>query len=264
VSGQRGQAIVGVLVIMTLVFLLAGAVAIGTSTLLTRLRGPAITVESDLTARSAAAAAAAGALNGATTGKCQPQAPVQAQRTVAPAPVNFSLPASNGGHASPQRAYCVAMQQVSGALNRVVIRPTGSCTKTGIGSPSTDLWIFVAARWLRSGGAYVASMTDRCLAAAPTTSPCSTVIPNATDPAIPVAMSCPIHGTVDAALFVYGATAAFTAYLAAQDSGSGSGRYYLAVAGTGLARPADVEQVLLFQPTSGNSSPQVRLEGPLP
>jgi hypothetical protein len=263
VSEQRGQAIVGVLVIMTLIFVLAGAVAIGTTTLLTRLRGPATAVENDLTVRSAAAAAAATALNGA----CPLWTPAQAQQTVAPTRiVTFDLPPPNGSRASAQHAYCVAMQQAFGTVTPQRIQAS-SCTTTRISNPAssnTSLWIFFAAQWRRSGGtysggAYMTSASGPCRSLPPPKPLCSALVWNAADPVIPLTMSCAIPPG-GASLFVYGATATFTAYLASQDK---AGSCYLAVASTGLAH-GPFEQVLLFQAASAGSRPELRLEGPLP
>ncbi len=55
---QSGQALVGVLVVMILIFLLAGAVSVGASSLLIRMRAIGSDVTHDSALHSAVAAAA--------------------------------------------------------------------------------------------------------------------------------------------------------------------------------------------------------------
>jgi hypothetical protein len=125
-GGQRGQALVGVMVVMVILFALAGAVAIGASTLLNG-RGGAAATSDDFRLRSAvndSVAQIAGSTSVCGAAPAPSPLPTPTSSPV-PTPLSLALPPPD----STSQAQCVRMDGVAvGAVQRLATTPPASGT----------------------------------------------------------------------------------------------------------------------------------------
>ena len=279
-SGQRGQAIVGVLVVMTLVFLLAGAVSIGASAVLAREAKPRDGVTDDLFVQSAVSASAShvAAQGASSCPTLNPPGSGAAGGTGgavnAPPPFTITLPPTPGtaDPALKDRAYCAGVGRAAGAPDRLNLSwPSGDCSVTPLPGGQSAVWVLMGTRsWSSKSFAYVAESPQQ---------PCPTVLP--TDPSVKcsavtganpksagpmafIAMFCDLSAARQPT-FLYVVNnhvrSPQHAYLGASDPHS-STTCYLVESGTHLAPPNDTEEALILVP--GSQRAQVRYEEALP
>ena len=258
---QKGQALVGVLVVMILIFLLAGAVSIGAAALLARLQGTGNAFTDDFAAQSAVAAAASFAT----------AHPSGCSAAVSGLPSTFTVPHPPPGR--PQPGLCTSLAGVPpspfssfdlGAWS------SDGCSVTDLSpfkSAQITLWIFFNARWRGSAFAYVDNVSPPSgTISAPA---CPQVMPSSKLPcsarpspeAFPVAVSCTL--AEHPFLFVRNAARqpkqAFYLQPASQDN---DGTLYVTAAGTGRGPGKDYEGAILYR--TGRGALQLRYEAPLP
>lgn len=258
---QSGQALVGVLVVMILIFLLAGAVSVGAAALLARLQGAGNAFTDDFAAQSAVAAAASFAA--AHPSGC-PAAPSGLSSS-------FTVPHPPPGR--PQPGLCTSLSGVPptpfSSFNLSAWSSDG-CSVTDLSpfkSAQITLWIFFNARWRGSAFAYVdnvnlptgSTSAPGCPQAMPSGKlPCSA---RPTPEAFPVALSCTLAERPF--LFVRNAARqpqqAFYLQPASQDN---DGTLYVTAAGTGRGPGKDYEGAVLYR--TGRGALQLRYEAPLP
>jgi hypothetical protein len=280
-SGQQGQALVGVLVVMMLVLLLAGAVAVGTSTLVVSERRPDDAVAKDLTVQSVVAASVSHVANGAagcTSASSTSLVPsgddgdrgatrTSPSSTPAPASIVVSAPAFPEKLPNPTSVaqqvnvsvYCLRVPFVrDGPLTRQRPRAVqgsvpNSCWSADLPSALTGaaFWVFFDARWPDGGAAFVAN-GGQSQCPSPTNGKCLEPAGRAA-PVTQIAISCSANSltrVTNPALYIRSSSALTPSpvFVAAQDSAS-SAAYYLLAAGTGSGRDFE-EGVVLARSTS--------------
>ena len=233
---QRGQALVAVLVVMMLIFLLAGAVSIGATNLLNRTDGTHDVAADDLAVQSAVAVAADHAANRRSCGASQ-------------AP-DFTVGRNVG--------FCVSLTEIPPAapLNSLALTQRGpdGCSVTELKSTGTVKWwvIILTAHWQPGSYAYIG---DAGAAACPPSRPpgisqgCfAEQLRNAYPVAYPVALKC-TPAITRPALFVRNGPGQTRSALSMQlDSSPGTGVLYVTVTSTGLVSPRDYEEAILYSP----------------
>jgi hypothetical protein len=249
---QHGQALVGVLVVMILVFLLAGAVSIGASSLMARMGNHGQAVAEDFAAQSAVAAAASYA---ASTSSCVGNI------------ADFTVAQPSPG---PQAGRCAGLSGVPlNSLNTKDLGQwSGDCSATNLTSyQNSNLVIFFNARWLppsipgHTMSAYIdkfqATSRDPCSTnPAPGNAPCSAAKPDAgvSPLVLPCNLTAPPTGTLWY-LIVRNAAAqprqVFFLSYTTPGIQSNTGTLYVTVAGTGLPTPRDFEQAIFYSPSKG-------------
>lgn len=269
---QSGQALVGVLVVMILIFLLAGAVSVGAGSLLTRMRTTGSDVTDDFAVQGAVAAAASHAASqtNPTTG-C-----LTSSGSTFPIP----LPSNPPGQASTgsQTGRCVGFSGMSmNAFSRVDVGPwLNGCSTTDITAyQNNNVSIFFDRRWQlgQNTAAYVEKApttgTVNCLAT-PTLSNRVCLAPAQAAIYPPVAFQCQLP-TVPSGTGLYLVISSGTGqpkqafFVSSPSAGSqtNTGFLYLTVAGTGLPSPRDYEEGHFYLQ---NKTAQLQLlyEAPLP
>jgi len=262
---QRGQALVGVLVVMILIFLLAGAVSIGASALMARMGNHSQAVAEDFAAQSAIAAAASYA---ASTSSCVGNI------------VDFTVVQPSPG---PQAGRCAGLSGVPvNSLNTKDLGQwSGDCSATNLTSyQNTNVVIFFNARWLppsipaHNMSAFIdkfqASTPDPCSSnPALGSPPCSAAVmakPVASPLVLPCNLPAPPTGTAWYLIVRNGAAQPkqvfFLSYSSSASQNSSS-TLYVTVAGTGLPIPRDYEQAIFYSPSKG-ASLQLLYEAQLP
>ncbi len=254
IAGQRGQALIAVMVVMVVLFALAGAVALAASTLLTG-RGQSTSTNNDFQVRSAVndtVAQVAGSTNQCSAPLLASPSPTPLPATTA-TPLQLALP----GGARPQ-ALCVRQDAVvAGSLQRY--DGAGSCASIPLGQRTGRVAVLFDARSTGNGWAYLFGQAQTsCVGGLPDLdslqSTCYQAVAKA--PVVQVALSCDFKTTktnVFLNLFVPGA-GPHAVFAAAQDpsaSASTLGSLYLLASGTGLTSP-DYEESVLFVSSSGS------------
>lgn len=281
---QRGQALAIVLVVMAVLFALAGAITIGTSVLLRQQGGPWNASTDDLAGQSAVTDAVAQVAGnqppkcGLTTEEGFPET------SQPPTPLSITFPNVNTDVSS--LAYCNRLDQVSASLpSSFYLIPawaSSSCTDLPVPTSSQRSWIFFNARWMASGGyAFVDGNTTMgtCTANPPTpkpgTDPCSStpvqpscvrcgqVIGPSKQPQVAqVALNCDLRGTGNLYLHVYNpAHSPARAFSVTQDQSGGV--VYLVAANTRVSSAAAYEEAVLFVGPGGSPN-RLLYEAPLP
>jgi hypothetical protein len=281
VSSQRGQAIVGVLVVMTLVFLLAGAVTFAASAVLAAESRPQGAVTDDLMVQSAVAGGAAHVAGG---GSCNTQTPPAgaAGGIVDLSPPSFQVPMPADPHSksSAQRsagAFCLAVAKAASRAVRLPLTWTAGSVTCAITPLPADyakgrVWIlFGTTAWSQSSVAYVADGQPPavCQAASSpsgSSSRCQPATPQSPQLSRPMALAalyCDLTGAAGTPyLYVRnGPQMPQVAYLAHRDDVNG-GTTTLVEASTLLSGPRRYEEALVF--SRGSSRAQILSEGVLP
>ena len=247
---QHGQALVGVMVVMMLVFLLAGAVSTGASNVLHRTDSTHDPAADDLAVQSAVAIAASHA---ARRGPCGArQAP------------DFTFGKNVG--------FCVSLADMpSPQLSPLALAqgpPSGCSGYADLKSAISVRWVIIlTAHWQPGSYAYIG---DGGAAACPPSLPTklqqgcfAEQLPNAYAVAYPVALKCTPTGTRPA-LYVRNGTGQLRSALGMPLDGSlsGPGVLYVTVTSTGLVPPKDYEEAILYSPRP--NSVNLKLETALP
>ena len=266
---QSGQALVGVLVVMILIFLLAGAVSIGAGSLLARMRTTGSDVTNDFAVQGAVAAAASHAASQTTsTIGCL---------TSGGSTFPIVLPSNPPGQAAngSQTGRCVGFSGMSmNAFSRLDLGPwLNGCSTTDITSyQNSTVSIFFDRRWQQGQNtvAYVEKVSTsgsvNCLT--PANQVCAAPAQAAMYP--PVAFQCPLS-TVPSGTHLYLVVSSGTGqpkqafFVSSPSSGSqnNAGFLYLTVAGTGLPSPRDYEEGHFYLPYK-TAQLQLLYEAPLP
>lgn len=265
-AAQRGQALVAVMVVMIVLFALAGAVAIGASTLLTS-HGNSDATNDDFQVRSAVSDASAQIAG--LPGRCGAPPPLPSPSptpspTLVPTPLNLVLP-----NAMTQ-AFCVRADWVDPTrIDRH--RPAGNCTTLSLGQPGGRLAVLFDTRVTAGGWAYLDTnqASAGCGAPLPTPSPgplaCRRAF-GAGAPVVQVALTCDFAVNESAYLHLNVAGAGpqqvFSARVNPQGQDSAVGVLTLVAAGTGVPKP-DFEESLFYISDDGGTRRLV-YEAPLP
>ena len=245
---QRGQALVAVLVVMMLIFLLAGAVSIGATNVLGRTDSTHDVAAEDLAVQSAVAVAADHAAN---------RRPCGARLTP-----DFTFGKNVG--------FCVSVTEIPPAsLNGLTLtqRAPDGCSVTDLNSSAgTVRWIIIlTAHWQPGSYAYIgegggtACPTSRPLTVTPG---CFADIRDAYSVAYPVALKCTLSGA-HPSLYVRNGPGQPRSALSMQlDSAPGTGFLYVTVTSTGLASPRDYEEAILYSPRPNVANLKLEIAAP--
>ena len=233
---QHGQALVGVLVVMMLVFLLAGAVSIGAINVLGRTDSTHDPTADDLAVQNAVAIAANHA---ASRGPCGArQAP------------DFTFGKNVG--------FCASVADMpSPRLSTLALTegaPSGCSGYADLKSATSVRWVIIlTAHWQPGSYAYIGDGgAAACPPSLPTKLPqgCfAEQLPDAYAVAYPIALKCAPTGARPA-LYVRNGSGQIRSALSMQldSSSSGTGVMYVTVTSTGLVPPKDYEQAVLYSP----------------
>jgi hypothetical protein len=263
-SGQRGQALVGVMVAMLVLFALAGAVAIGASTLLTN-RGHSDVTNDDFQVHSAVNDSIA-QVNGQPL-RCGAPPPLPSP---VPTPSPTSTPSPLTLDQVPSRPQAQCARQDDAVLTSVQrYEPGAGCAKVALGSGGR-LAVLFDARTTAAGWAYLdTSPADAACDPPPPTTP--------TPPCLKrwfsggsgirqVALTCDFAATDRVFLHMNvsepGPAHVFAASRDDRGQPAAVGYLVLVASGTGVAKP-DVEESLYFMSRDGTVRHQL-FEAPLP
>ena len=255
IDGQRGQALVGVMVVMVILFAAAGAVALAASTLLVG-PGQSQAANDDFQVRSAVGdtvSQVAGSRTQCWAPLAVSPSPPPPSPTASPTatPLRLSLP----GGAGPQ-AFCAREDAVvPGSVQR--FDGSGGCATVDLGQRTGRLAVLFDARATGSGWAYVdGSAPTTCVTLPdfddlPLT--CWQAVPKAS--IVQVALTCDFKTSTRVRLHVgIPGTGPGSVFAATQDtsaSPSSVGSLYLFASGTGVASP-DYEESVMFVSASAN------------
>lgn len=232
---QRGQALVAVLVVMMLIFLLAGAVSIGATNVLGRTDSTHDVAADDLAVQSAVAIAADHAANRRPCG--------------ASATPDFTLGKNVG--------FCVRVTEIPPApLNALTLtqRAPDGCSVTDLNnSAGTVKWVIIlTAHWQPDSYAYIGDGGGTACPASRPTVPQGCFadrLANAYSVAYPVALKCSTPASTHPSLYVRNGPGQPRSALSMQlDTSPGTGVLYVTVTSTGLASPRDYEEAILYSP----------------
>ena len=264
---QRGQALVAVMVVMLIVFALAGAVSIGASALLSQQANQRALFGDDL-ARQNAVTDAVAQVTGAGTAACG-TTPATSPTTLTVRPRGWPSPSAT--------AYCVGLPNA--APDPPAYAPVRWDAPTCPNVTSVDLYTLTGRRWVffdartkpGDGWAYVDQQpgvpAKQC--SSPKLLGCSTSCPicsrdfsTSTTSVAPVALDCGF-GAATAAAFLHIRNPLASPRLAflVGEPADGGGTLYLLSAQTGLLGGSDFEEAVMFV---GGGANQLRYEGRLP
>jgi hypothetical protein len=255
-AGQRGQALVAVMVVMLVLFALAGAVAIAASTLLTD-RGRSDVSNGDFQVRSAVNDTVAQiALQPLRCGAPPPlPSPVP---TPMPTPTTSPLNVDHLPSGARPQALCARQDDVVlSSLHR--IQPTGGCATVPLPADGRVAVLFDL-RTADAGWAYLdkSSASASCADAVPDTTqtpPCLASWPSTTDATVrQVALTCDFAAGDQVFLHLNAASApghVFTAKRNDRGQPNAVGRLFLIATGTGVDSP-DYEESLYFTSVDGS------------
>ena len=270
-STQHGQAIIAVMVVMLILFALAGAVAIGASTLLTS-RGESIATNADFQVRSAVNDAVSQIM--AATRRCGAPPPLPspsptAAPTPTPSPLNLSLPPNTPPAVSTQ-ALC-ARQDAVDPTTMQRVQPPSNCATVPLGRIDGRTAVLFDARvadfgwaFLDTNSALVACTSGTLPTPSPSNLPCRRAFgPGAV---VQVALTCDFAPGDSVYLHLNAPGAGpkniFTASQDPQAPSSDVGFLYLVAAGTGVSSP-DYEELVLYISNNGTTH-HLLYEAPLP
>lgn len=277
-TGQQGQAVVAVLVIMMVVFLVAAGVAFGASALLAQ-QGRAGAVTEDFSASSAVA----GAVARAGAMRCdERESPfgatgASAARTQArPASVarfTLRLPAGVSSVADCTQLHGAAAQALGNKGGPLGYLPlawpaTEDCASAPLPAElyevEQDVWVFFNLRWRTELEVYV-RRAGSCQHLVPPDALCVSSLPvpsrSTAGSVVQMALSCHLpKADRPLAVYVHSPGLLPKAVMYARQDGRG-GTMYLLAAGTG--RPAEVEEAVMFVP-GGSSGARLLHQGTVP
>lgn len=262
----------GVLVVMVILFALAGAVAIGASTLLLR-RGQTATTSADFQVRNAVNDSVA-QLAGSTT-QCG-AAPVLSSPSPTPwptptpthtptpsaTPLNLTLPPLPPGLSAT--ALCTReVAVVGGSLQPHTVQGwQPGCFSVPLGQANAkQLAMFFNARSAGSGGLAYVDNKPQCTQP----SSCSTSFNGTTGSVVQIALSCPVQPTDTMSLHVSGIQRSLKTVFTAQQDPTGqttTGSLYLVAAETTVVSPNHEE--LLYFVQSNPTVNALLYEAPMP
>jgi hypothetical protein len=266
--GQRGQALVGVMVVMVILFALAGAVAIGASTLLTN-RGSGTANTNDFRLHSAvndSVAQVAGSTHVCGAAPAPSPLPTPTSSPI-PTPLTLALPPPDG----TSQTQCVRMDGVSiGAVQRLATQPPASGTCRALNLPFTGpvrVAVVFDVHMSGSGWAYLAPDDFHAPSGCPTspplafdTSPCESSF--SANGWTQVALTCDIGSNDTAVLRIRSsATSPQQVFAAPQDPHASSlGSFYLLAIQSPVG--ATMEEALFYVSNDGNTN-RLEYEAPL-
>lgn len=259
---QRGQALVGVLVVMLILFALAGAVSLATSVLLRQQSGTRSAYTDDFAAQNATADAVSQVAG--SVSRCSVTAASYPRTARPPTPLSISFP--NGVTDVAAAAYCGRIDQVASTVpqylyNNLTWGTTSKCIVPQALPRANKVWIFFNARWSSTGGggyAYVDSDSNPSLCSSTPPTPtssfrCGQVIPQPPPaPVISVALSCDLGGAAPLYLHIanFSAKSPLQVFIMDQDPQGGS--IYLLASATKLRSGPDYEEAILFVSADGS------------
>ncbi|HSR23139.1 MAG TPA: hypothetical protein VLW53_06285 [Candidatus Eisenbacteria bacterium] len=263
--GQQGQALVGVMVVMLILFALAGAVAIGASTLLAG-RGQSRLTNDDFQVRSAVNDSVAQIAGNARICGAPPPLPSPSPTpapTPTPSPLSLSLPPRVSA-----QAYCMRQDWVEpGSLQRHA--PQSNCDTLPLGQPNGRVAVLFDARATSGGWAYLDTRpASTCSTPFPTPSPSDLPCRESfgATQLVQVALTCDYASGDSAFLHIDvsgpGPRQVFTALENPQGAPGAVGFLYLIAAGTGVASP-DYEESVYYVSDDG-ATRRLLYEAPLP
>lgn len=264
-GGQSGQALVGVLTVMVVLFALAGAVALAASELLTG-RGQSRAAADDFQVRSAVSDSVA-QLAGSTSRCWAPPVASPLPSSPSPTPSATPLQLALPGGATP-RALCSREDAVvAGSVQRR--DGAGTCFTLDLGQQTGRVAVLFDVRPTGSGWVYLDGGSQSSCSATPDLDSlpptCWQVVGGG--PVAQVDLSCNFQTKTDVRLHVNipgnGPGAVFTATQNPSASTSSLGSVYLLASGTGVASP-DYEESVLFVGTSGPFANRLLYEARLP
>jgi hypothetical protein len=271
-AGQRGQALVGVMVVMLILFALAGAVAVGASTVLSEGGRRNTASGNDYLARSAVSDTVAQIAG--STARCGAPPPLPSPTPTAspsppPPPLSLSLPPNSAA----TQAFCAREDAVvPDSLRDLGSALVGSalvCTTFQLGTPpNTRLAVFFDMRATSRGWASIDTSPTPvvCNGPLPGTAPpapCSrNWVSDGLPPVTQVALSCDFHPRDHVYLHMstLGAGPKHV-FIAGQDPAANPGSIYLLASGIDPANPA-YEESILFVSRDGRSN-RLLYEAPL-
>jgi hypothetical protein len=299
--GQSGQALALVLVVMAILFALAGALTIGVTELLQQQGGGRAASTDDLTVQSAVADGVAFVAGRQNQCAVTPATMARSSANQPASQVRINFP-NGAGHASPWpsgNALCSRLDHVASSLTASTfssIDPkwgtAGGCDVVKVPNGNPMSWVAFNGRWQASGYAYAyvdgqsASPCNNNLApprpgscsSTPKPSDCIRCGQNIVGPVPPVvqlALECDTSGSAPLYLHIHNTlaiapgpgqpanTGSPARIFFAPESTSGTGVLYVLAAPTSLKTPSDYEESLLYVGPGGSPN-QLVYEAPLP
>jgi hypothetical protein len=266
-AGQRGQALVGVMVVMLILFALAGAVAVGASTVLSDGGRRNTASGNDYLARSAVSDTVAQIAG--STARCGAPPPLPSPTpTATPSPVPPPLSLSLPPNSAATQAFCAREDAVVPDSLRDLGSVRGCATFELVIPPNTRLAVFFDVRATAHGWASIDTSNTAvvCNQPEPGTAPpppCSRSWLTAGLALVTqVALSCDFHPRdhVYLHLSTFG-TGPKHVFIAGQDPAANPGSLYLLASGIDPANPA-YEESVLFVSRDGRSN-RLLYEAPL-
>lgn len=268
---QRGQAIVAVMVVMLILFALAGAVAIGAESLLGRRNTTSPTTD-DFRMHSAVNDSVAQVAGSAHACGAAPAPSPLPTPTPSPIPVSLPLALPSPDSQAQLTALCVRMDSVAAdhisrvpssgttcrTVNLRVPGPARVAVLFDVHVPQGGGWAYVDGR---SGGSPLGTCGSVLPSAAPDSSPCSTTMDTAGW--TQVALTCDIPSTQTAQLHIKATQTSPAQVIVAQQSPPGVsplGSVYLLQVPTPIGKDP-LEETLLF--VGGDSGSRLLYEAPL-
>jgi hypothetical protein len=264
---QRGQALVGVMVVMVILFALAGAVAIGASTLLAS-RSSAGATMNDFRLRSAVDDSVAQVAGSTSTCWAAPAPSPSPTSSPIPTPLALTLPSPDG----TGQAQCVRMDGVTaGGVSRLPAPAPGlnGCRTLGLGKTGPMRVAVLFDVFMDSGWATVDG-SPTCPGTAPVRgAPCTARFPptaGSRPPSGPVwtqiALTCDLADSETAMLHIHGTSTSPGQVFVAQQTTSGSspGSVYLLAIQSPVGG-GQMEEALLY--VSSSRASQLLFEAPL-
>jgi hypothetical protein len=240
-SNQGGQALISVLVVMTLLFIAAGVIAVGTSTLVISERQPDNTVKSDLIVQSAIAAAIGSSASVCTTTR-KPGSP----GLTAISARSIAVPNAMVG------SYCVGLTSTPSKPTPLTATNAGlNCWVAPLpGAVSgSDWWFLFNATWpagITVGHVTVASLSSPGCPSPPSQSPCRdsswTILSTQRQLALYCALVSPTPSISNPGLVFQGVHP--SAILAGQGGGTTAAPTYFILREQTPAQPHDQEAVV--------------------
>jgi hypothetical protein len=293
--GQGGQALALVLVVMAILFAVAGALTLGVTQLLQQQGGARTASTDDLTAQSATADTVSRVAG--SQAQCPVTAATMARLNQPVTTLTIAFPRGAGSAAPPWlggQAYCSRLDRVAGSLTASTFSylPTPNwatnCPVVRVPNGNPMSWVFFNGRWQAPGYAYVDGLSGNiCNNLPPTPGSCSNT-PKPLDcrrcgqtmwpspqPVLQVALECDTSGSAPLYLHLFNSLPVIARpgqaptrspariFMAPESTSGSTGSMYILAAPTSLKTPSDYEEALLYVGPGGSPN-QLVYEAPLP